>query len=462
MLLLFEQVQCEFCPRTFPTENFLTYHLTHAHKQPKPCHICRMRFTTNGERKAHLKSEHSDLGIHKCGQCEATFTAYDSLKNHVVKIHVNPSVPIPCEVCGKLYNDKNAIRQHMKMSHPDPEQAVNCPTCGIQYKTAQHLKAHMLQVHCPTSFLCQLCGYSAKMKLSLDNHMKTVHSTARPHKCPHCPLTFKVPATLKEHVNRHFGKSLKSCPYCGVQKASGNLYNHISIIHKGRKFKCPQCPSMYSLRAHLKNHYVLKHPDLTIPPDADLEVVYTKNPEDTTTVVPPPAKKPRGPTGPRSTKTREGSSSSLSCSICPGAVFNTRDEFQLHTRRHEKDPDYKMKHRFSVQRLDQPSSQAQGMSENSPNETETGAVQLSPAHVASASDPDPMQPVSLQDTVTSTPVVTTQHLTEAQGQLHQPIPQYHPHSGLNTVNQQANPFPNPYQMDLLDYNAVAFPNYTHL
>jgi len=441
------------CPQTCSSENSLTYHLTHAHKHPKPCHICHLRFTTNRERISHLKSKHSEMGCHKCRQCGASFAAYHSLKAHIVKIHLDPRVAIPCEVCGKLYHNDTTLKYHMRMSHPEPDQAVSCPTCGVQVKTAQHLKGHMLRTHCPTSFLCQLCGYSAKIKPTLDKHMQTVHSTARPYKCPHCPLSFKMPNTLKEHVDRHFAKNLKACQYCGVQKSAKDLYNHISLIHKGRKFKCPQCPSMFSLRAHLKNHYVLKHSNLTIPPDADLEVVYTKNPADTTTVVPPPAKKPRGPAVPHSAKARDEGSSSLSCATCPGAVFNTRDEFELHTRRHAKDPDYKMKHRSFVQRLDQP-SQAQ---ENSP---ETVAVELSPAHVASASDPDPMQP--LQDTITSNPGVTTQHLTEPQGQLLQPIPQYHPPSGVNTVNQQDSPFPNPYQMNLLDYNAVAFPNYTNL
>jgi len=329
-------------------------HVTRIHTLPIACGICESRFKSIEDMHDHQQVQHLDLLCHKCNFCEKRFSLESSLKFHKRMSHPFPDEGITCNVCGKFCKTKNNLRQHLEFNHVDPSKFLLCPTCGIQVKNNKALKSHMLN-HAPRIFVCQTCGFDTVSENFLMKHIMRVHNnTERPHKCSHCPLTFKNKVQLKSHMNRHLGKNIKACQYCGIEKSTKDLYNHIVIVHKGRKYKCSECSAMFSLRAHLKNHFTLKHPDVTIPANADLEVIYTKIPEVTSTPAPPSAKRSRVPRidNPKS-RVSERPPGAISCEKCPRAVFHTRDDLELHLLRHERDPEYRMRHRLPVQRLGQ-------------------------------------------------------------------------------------------------------------
>jgi len=321
---------------------------------PQPCEICGERFTTEAQRNDHLVSSHPDIYAHKCGLCNKGFLTKDRLQFHQLHIHPDSEWTCTCEVCGKICKSYKTLKIHLVRDHVDPSLAVSCPTCGVEVKHAKLLEYHMLS-HAPPSFLCETCGYAAKTQMQLAKHNKSVHCPTRAFKCTHCPHRTKTKHQLQMHIGRHFGANVKPCPHCGIEKNANDLYNHITIVHKGRKYMCAHCAAMFTLRTHLKKHYVQKHPDVTIPLDADLEVTYTKTPEETSTpVVPPPAKRPKkGPHPDKAKQPEEPTSVALLyCSTCPLAIFETPTDLEEHMLRHEEDPVFKIRDRSRrVQRL---------------------------------------------------------------------------------------------------------------
>ena len=128
-----------------------------------------------------------------------------------------------------------------------------CPICKKVSKSAVTLRMHLRNVHinAGSSYVCELCGVSYKLKASLEKHVKGVHQEGRERDaiCDVCGFATFSNQELKMHRQRVHDKTWKpyekvyTCPYCDYSYHEKRVIdNHVKAIHeKRRDLQCPLC-----------------------------------------------------------------------------------------------------------------------------------------------------------------------------------------------------------------------------
>ena len=128
-----------------------------------------------------------------------------------------------------------------------------CPICKKVSKSALTLRMHLRNVHvnAGSSYVCELCGVSYKLKASLEKHVRGVHQENRERDaiCDICGFATFTNQELKMHRQRVHDKTWKpyekvySCPYCDYSYHEKRVIdNHVKAIHeKRRDLQCPLC-----------------------------------------------------------------------------------------------------------------------------------------------------------------------------------------------------------------------------
>lgn len=65
------------------------------------CEICEKTFSTNKNKKQHLKIVHGELKIFECNVCGKTFGRNQELMIHMENNHKTKD--LNCKLCGKLF-----------------------------------------------------------------------------------------------------------------------------------------------------------------------------------------------------------------------------------------------------------------------------------------------------------------------------------------------------------------------
>lgn len=74
--------------------------------------------------------------------------------------------------------------------------------------------------------------------------------------------TGKRPHLLKHKTEAHNmeAQGVHSCDKCGYSTMQfGHLKAHISAVHEGSKFDCPQCDLTVSFKSDLRRHIKTRH-----------------------------------------------------------------------------------------------------------------------------------------------------------------------------------------------------------
>ena len=128
-----------------------------------------------------------------------------------------------------------------------------CPICKKVSKSAITLRMHLRNVHvnAGSSYVCELCGVSYKLKASLEKHVRGVHQENRERDaiCDICGFATFSNQELKMHRQRVHDKTWKpyekvyTCPYCDYSYHEKRVIdNHVKAIHeKRRDLQCPLC-----------------------------------------------------------------------------------------------------------------------------------------------------------------------------------------------------------------------------
>ena len=125
---------------------------------------------------------------------------------------INVERNIECGSCGKMFKYKSELKVHVNKIHLKIKDYV-CNSCDKSFSSKSNLNIH-LPTHMENSFPCYMCGVKLSRKISLINHMKSLHiekvrkpKTEQPTpeklSCHICGKLFKYNRTLRKHNRRH-------------------------------------------------------------------------------------------------------------------------------------------------------------------------------------------------------------------------------------------------------------------
>ena len=130
-----DKISCEFCNKTFVSQNGLSIHREIAHyTEPEnarkySCEQCDKKFTNLSNLARHKRIKHFKSNANKefaecfkyvdefqCDQCESIFKRKDYLKRHKQAIH-DISSNFQCTSCEKSFNRSDKLAEHIKSQH---------------------------------------------------------------------------------------------------------------------------------------------------------------------------------------------------------------------------------------------------------------------------------------------------------------------------------------------------------
>lgn len=121
------------------------------------CHTCKIIFQKHIDFLKHKYKFHKSIGKAKsrykqCPNCERSFIAKASLKNHKNFCHFRQNHRFQCSGCSKVYHNYNVLRQHERqcfvpelIGQPQVHYMFLCDHCGEQFNTKNLLSQHKSQ-----------------------------------------------------------------------------------------------------------------------------------------------------------------------------------------------------------------------------------------------------------------------------------------------------------------------------
>ncbi len=237
---------------------------THTNSTPFQCTMCDAKFNAGLSLRRHISSCHLDIRDKPCPHCHAVFARGQHLANHIAYRHSTPAMRkrLICELCGEGFAERQLLNNHQVKKHE--EKKNKCPYVGCRY--AAHLRLdltrHITAIHTlERPFLCTICGYAAKAKRTLTQHMLK-HTGEKNYHCIQCPFKTISADKLKRHMRTHTGEKPYKCSYCIYSCSdSGNLMKHIKS-HKGLPvYPCPLDTCHFGVNSvkEFRDHMVLEH-----------------------------------------------------------------------------------------------------------------------------------------------------------------------------------------------------------
>lgn len=163
-----------------------------------------------------------------------------------------------CDLCNAIFHTKKLFEGHLT-DHRGPSKRFGCKTCSYEtdHKSAyyQHLRHHKDPSEVKV-YKCDLCPYTATLKILVSNHKKFNHSTnITYYKCSSCDFVTKHKNSLKSHVAQHEEpKVMFKCPHCDHKtRLMSNLRAHMSK-HKERMISCDLCSFKGYNKTQVRRH----------------------------------------------------------------------------------------------------------------------------------------------------------------------------------------------------------------
>uniref|UniRef100_A0A8D9F1M9 Zinc finger protein 582 n=1 Tax=Cacopsylla melanoneura TaxID=428564 RepID=A0A8D9F1M9_9HEMI len=202
--------------------------------------------------KTKTKLTIKERQLYKCPECPSIQYSFDTLKNHIFKMHNMDE--FPCPLCKKIFTVKRQLLRHVRTVH-DKIRNYQCPICGHSFADVTNLNVHM-HIHTgEKKHVCDVCGKSFTQWAHLYQH-KFSHSDEL-YVCSHCGRNYSSPASLRRHITTcHTNVTEYPCEICGKGFRNKQiLKDHLSIHNSARPFSCELCNASFKLRKYLVQHY---------------------------------------------------------------------------------------------------------------------------------------------------------------------------------------------------------------
>ncbi|XP_012219574.1 uncharacterized protein [Linepithema humile] len=245
-------LECDYCLETFTNSDTLEEHLkSHDYRMLHYCEDCGEEFPTNKGKKSH-----NVICVRKliCKYCDIILDSRRKKRQHEQK-HIDALYGQLCEVCGERFKHQGTLDQHIKTQHTTLEKIYQCPKCPKKFALKQKLSFHLKSVHTTLrAYLCEDCGADFKNPASLRHHRIRKHQpVGNKRECPVCRKL--VPFySLSKHMHTHKAYSIQ-CPHCDKMfKNSSTLKQHVRIHEDQRQYRCDTCGVGFNRRDGLRLH----------------------------------------------------------------------------------------------------------------------------------------------------------------------------------------------------------------
>ncbi|OXA47341.1 gastrula zinc finger protein XlCGF7.1 [Folsomia candida] len=259
------KVKCEVCGKISKNRLTLSMHIKHFHtirKRPS-CNVCHRVFLTSTNLWRHLGAVHSTVNRARLPSrfpgCVKTYLNKEAVSQHIKTEHTEKPTRFPCTLCGREFKLRTNLARHISIH--TTEKPHSCSTCGKTFPNACNLKSHEV-THLVKSnrriFNCELCTQTFLGKVSLQQHMQSVHENQRNHPCTFCDKRFSTSRNMRRHVEaRHPANidKIHSCEKCGYKSHSKeNLTQHSRRHNPANRRECHFCQKHFSIFSDLVTH----------------------------------------------------------------------------------------------------------------------------------------------------------------------------------------------------------------
>lgn len=169
-------------------------------KQVMNCRVSAMRHHVQVHNRGKVK-------VRTCRECETDFVLFDDFKKHIELEHENCFI---CLVCGINCGSHVAFLQHKKLhlSVPEDEKKLICDMCGFKAQQKVTIEAHMVRDHGALKkkyfATCEFCGLTFSCYQSFNTHRKTHRpQTEIKFKCSYCDRAYFNMRELRNHEGSH-------------------------------------------------------------------------------------------------------------------------------------------------------------------------------------------------------------------------------------------------------------------
>ncbi|XP_044011253.1 zinc finger protein 2 homolog isoform X2 [Aphidius gifuensis] len=266
---------CPICNSTFSRRGNMNSHIKRHNNSTGmyKCSVCDCQFKTMSDIKKHrkqhtkneifesIKKKNINKPIHQCNICLRIFTKYTLLLNHE-RIHNGEQIKFECDKCGKKLSSKNSLKYHIRSVHTTERPHI-CQYCDDSF-VSKYSKLIHERVHTgERPYACNNCDMRYRSSSNLSQHMK-LHLNERPHICQYCSKNFTRKCALIDHERTHTGIKPHLCLICGKKFSQKNDLTKHCKIHYNKLLKCEKCNEIFLNKTDILKHLENNHLDNAI------------------------------------------------------------------------------------------------------------------------------------------------------------------------------------------------------
>nr|XP_023029867.1 histone H4 transcription factor [Leptinotarsa decemlineata] len=163
------------CETTYSTMPKLSEHLrTHTKEKTVRCPTCFTLFSSKTKFCDHRRRQQSNfIQSYQCSQCLKLFPSERLLRDHI-RSHINH---YKCTMCDMTCSKPSLLAKHIRFKHVK-DKPYTCSECDKTFVAKYNLDTHMKIHEDSDPMKCDMCNFSCRTKVGLDNHYVKKHDAS--------------------------------------------------------------------------------------------------------------------------------------------------------------------------------------------------------------------------------------------------------------------------------------------
>ncbi|XP_049512602.1 zinc finger protein 316 isoform X1 [Dermacentor silvarum] len=156
---------CDMCPASFSTLDFLNRHRRYGHARRN------QKSQLSSQSGSSSQGETKEQPPFVCDICKRSFLRRNARTSHV-RIHARTGYE--CTDCGRRFSNSSHLSRHRRTHLGDAENFV-CPECWAGFARKDVMQRHMLSHTGERPYACRICGDGFTQRVSARRHEKNSH-----------------------------------------------------------------------------------------------------------------------------------------------------------------------------------------------------------------------------------------------------------------------------------------------